>query len=110
MRLDPRHYWAQLQLGRCLLGLGRGDESVEAFAACIALRPDSHWAYSSRGLANSFSASLDKALADLNRAARLDPDFQAARLNRGVVYWLRDDTAKALADFGAVLAAAPTNG
>jgi tetratricopeptide (TPR) repeat protein len=107
LRLNPRHYWAQYQLGRCLLALGRGPEAVEALAVCVAMRPDSSWAYTSRGLANALSGRSDEALIDLNRAVRLDPDFQPARLNRGVVHWLRDETEAATADFTAVLAAAP---
>ena len=103
--LDPRHYWAQFQLGRCLLALGRGPEAVEALSACVAMRPNSVWAYATRGLASGLSGRPKEALADLDRAVELDPDFQPARLNRGVVHWLQEDAAAAMADFSAVLAA-----
>lgn len=103
LRLDPRHYWARFQFGRCLLALGRGPEAVEALSGCIAVRPDSPWAYTARGLANALSSRPDEALVDLDRAVLLDPDFQPARLNRGIVYWLQDNTDAARADFTAVL-------
>jgi tetratricopeptide (TPR) repeat protein len=105
LRLDPRHYWAQYQLGRCLLALGRPREAVEALAACVAMRPDSPWAYTTRGLARALSGDPGEATADLNRALKLDPAFQPARLNRGVVHWLLDHPDAAIADFDAVLAA-----
>ena len=105
LRLDPRHYWAQFQLGRCLLALGRGPEAVEALSACVAMRPDSPWAYSTRGLASALSGRPEEALVDLDRAVQLDPSFQPARLNRGVVHWLQENTDAAMTDFTAVLAA-----
>ena len=104
LQLDPRHYWARFQLGRCLLALGREPEAVEALSACIAIRPDSPWAYTTRGLASALSGRSDEALRDLDFAVNLDPDFQPARLNRGIVYWLRDDTNAAFSDFSAALA------
>ncbi len=94
LQQNPRHYWAQLQLGRCLLALGRGPEAVEALSTCIATRPLAPWAYTTRGLANALSGRAHEALADLDRAVQLDPLFQPARLNRGVVHWLRQAPAQ----------------
>ena len=105
LALEPQHYWARYQLGRCLLALGRGPEAIEALSACIALRPSSPWAYSTRGLANGLSGRPREAIADLDDALRFDPDFQPARLNRGVVHWLERENESALNDFAAVLAA-----
>jgi tetratricopeptide (TPR) repeat protein len=105
LQLDPQHYWARYQLGRCLLASGHGPEAVEALSACIALRPATPWAYATRGLANALSSQPQAALNDLNEAVRLDSDFQPARLNRGMVHWLLGDAESAVADFNAVLAA-----
>ena len=104
LQQDPRHYWAQLQLGRCLLALGRSPEAIEALSTCIATRPLAPWAYTTRGLANALSGRAHEALADLDRAVQLDPLFQPARLNRGVVHWRRASTSAAPADFDAALA------
>src|SRR5262245_15332480 len=38
LALDPRHFWARFQLGRCLMGLGHHAEGAEALAACVALK------------------------------------------------------------------------
>src|SRR5262249_23687495 len=105
LQSDPQHYWAQFQLGRCLLAQDHNSEAVEALGACIALRPDSPWAYTIRGLANALAGHNVDATRDLDRALQLSPDFQPARLNRGVAYLLANDTTSALADFDAALAA-----
>lgn len=104
VRLDPRHYWAHYQMGRCLLALGHRDEAAQALGACLALRPDVPWAYSTRGLASALAGQPAEAVADLNRALELDPDFRPARVNRGVVRWLAGETDAALVDFDAALA------
>jgi tetratricopeptide (TPR) repeat protein len=105
LQLEPRHYWARFQLGRCQLALGHDPEAVETLSACIAIRPNSPWAYTTRGLANARVGHKTEALADLDRAVQLDPEFQPARLNRGIVYWISGNTDQAVADFNAVLAA-----
>jgi tetratricopeptide (TPR) repeat protein len=104
VRLDPQQFWSQFQIGRCSLTLRQGPEAVEALTACVALRPDSPWGYSMRGLVLGELNRYAEAEENLSRAIELDPDFRPARLSRGVVYWLqkkKDDAA--LADFDAVL-------
>jgi tetratricopeptide (TPR) repeat protein len=103
IRLNPQHYWAHFQLGRCYLSLGRGPEAVQALGVCVALRPAAPWAYSTRGLAYGLLGQFTDAHVDLNQALRLDPDFLPARLHRGFVYWRQDRPGEALADFHAVL-------
>ncbi|MBI3465424.1 MAG: protein kinase, partial [Planctomycetes bacterium] len=103
---DPEHYWSQFQLGRCYMGLGRLAQAVEALGTCVALRPQSPWGYSARGLALG-AGPRDKdasdPIEDLTRAIELAPGFRPSRLNRGVLYWLRRDYDRALQDFDAVL-------
>ena len=82
VQLDPHHYWAH-QTGRCLLALGRAQEAVEAFTGCIAIRPSSPWAYTSRGLAHAMIGHSKSAIEDLNRAVKLKSDFAPALLNAG---------------------------
>jgi tetratricopeptide (TPR) repeat protein/tRNA A-37 threonylcarbamoyl transferase component Bud32 len=107
LRADPSHYWSHFQLGRCLLSLGRAEEGVQALAACVALRKDSPWGYSARGVALTTLKRFDDAAADLNRAIELDPGSRLLLMNRGVLEWLRGDTKPALADFDAALADPP---
>jgi serine/threonine protein kinase/Tfp pilus assembly protein PilF len=104
LELEPRNYWARFQLGRCLFEFGRTAESIEALSTCIALRPESPWAYSARGLAQAFAGQPNAATADLDRAIELDPEFEPARLSRGFVrFWLLHDAKSALNDFDALL-------
>jgi serine/threonine protein kinase/tetratricopeptide (TPR) repeat protein len=101
---EPGYFWAQYQLGRCFLALGRNSEAAEALGACVALRPESPWSYVSRGFALALQDRYAEAIADLDRALRLDPGCQPARLNRGWIYLAQKQYDKALADFDAVLA------
>jgi tetratricopeptide (TPR) repeat protein/tRNA A-37 threonylcarbamoyl transferase component Bud32 len=108
LEIDPTHYWAHLQRGRCYLSLGRAAEAVEALGACVALRPEAPWGYSARGFALAVLKRFPEAERDLNWVVQQFPEFQPGRLNRGVVYWLQGEREKAdaaLDDFQAVLQA-----
>jgi tetratricopeptide (TPR) repeat protein len=103
VQLDPHHYWAQYQTGRCLLALGREQEAIEAFTGCVAIGSSSPWAYTSRGLAHAMAGHAKLASEDLNQAVKLQPTFAPALLNRGFVkFWLLHDVDAALEDFNRV--------
>jgi tetratricopeptide (TPR) repeat protein/tRNA A-37 threonylcarbamoyl transferase component Bud32 len=104
LAIDPNHYWARLQLGRCLQSLGRFPEAAEALGACIAVRPKAHWGYSALGLALAEQGRSVEAEHVLNQAIAIDPDARLPRLHRGVVSWRQKRYDEAVADFGAVLA------
>src|SRR5205823_4170342 len=89
LRAEPNHYWANFQLGECLMSLGRGEEGSQALNACVALRPDSPYGYGARGLALMTLQRVDDAAADFERAIQLDPGSRKHKLNRGVMAWLR---------------------
>src|SRR5262249_34148978 len=91
------------QLGRCYLGLGRGSDAVAALDAFVALRLDSPWGYSARGLSFALLKQFERAQGDLDKALRLSPDFRPAMLNRGVTFWLQKKYPEARADFDAGL-------
>lgn len=75
VELQPDHYWAHLQLGRCYMGLGRPAEAVGALSACVALRPQASWAYAVRGLAYALMKDYRRALRDLDRLVAESPEF-----------------------------------
>src|SRR5207249_909370 len=104
-QLQPNHYWSHFQLGRCYLSLGKASEALAALNAYVALRPDSPWGYSARGLALGLMKQFAEAERDLNPDLnlKLSRDFQPARLNRGVVYWLQKRHQAALRQLDAVL-------
>jgi serine/threonine protein kinase/Flp pilus assembly protein TadD len=103
LRIEPNHYWAQFQLGRCCLSLGRDDEAVAALNTCVALRPQEPWGYSARGLALALLGRFNDARQDLDHAISLRPDFKPAFLNRGVCDWLESKSDSAIADLNAAL-------
>jgi tetratricopeptide (TPR) repeat protein len=100
---DPAHYWARFQLARCYLALGRTAESVEAFSACIALRPQTPWAYTAKALALALLHRFEEGHRDLDRALAVAPDSLPARLNRGVLFRLQNDPVRAAAEFDRLL-------
>jgi tetratricopeptide (TPR) repeat protein len=51
---------------------------VAAFAACVALAPESGWCVYNRGLAFAAAGQSHRAAADFERAAALDPAFRDA--------------------------------
>ncbi len=104
LAIDPDHYWARLQLGRCLQSLGRFAEAAEALGACVAIRPEAPWGYSALGLALAEQGRYDEAEHVLNRAIGIDADARPPRLHRGVVSWRQKKYDAAVADFEAVLA------
>lgn len=105
IRIQSDHFWSHFQLGRCLLSLGRHAEGTEALGTCIALRPDSPWSYSARGLALAMLQRYDEAHADFDQALSLDDTFLPASLNRGVAHMLAGSRDKALQSFSALLMA-----
>jgi serine/threonine protein kinase/predicted Zn-dependent protease len=104
LAIDPDHFWARFQVGRCLQTLGRFPEAAEVLGGCIAIRPKAPWGYSALGLALAEQGRFDEAERMLNQAIGLDPDARAPRLHRGFVYWRQKKYNEAVADFEAVLA------
>ncbi len=100
--MQPNHYWANFQLGRCLLSLGKTEEAVLALGTCVALRPKAPWGWSTRGLAQSVREKFAEGQRDLDQALKLDPKFQPALLNRGAMRVQQKQFDKALIDFDAV--------
>jgi len=103
LTIKPDDYWCHFQLGRCYLRSGRFSEGIETLGACVALRPNAPWGYSTRGLALGLQRSYHRAEQDLDRALNLDPSFRPARLNRGVIFWIQGKYDEALSDFDMVL-------
>ncbi len=103
IRLRTGDFWSHFQMGRCYVSLGKYSEGVETFGACVALRPESPWSYSARGLALAMLERFDEAIADLDRAVEVDGNFLPARLNRGVANWLAVNREEAENEFTRLL-------
>ena len=85
-RRHPDHFWINLHLGSCCLGIepAQPDEAVRYLTAAQALRPESAAAHNNLGLALSAKAwpiSSDEAIASYREAIRLKPDLWLAHYN-----------------------------
>jgi tetratricopeptide (TPR) repeat protein len=83
---NPDDYGGWFIKARCHDVLGQYEEARIAYATCAALRPISAEPVFARGnLAFRHGKDVDQALADLDRAVRLDPGHFEARLTRALV-------------------------
>ncbi|WP_249142766.1 tetratricopeptide repeat protein [Bradyrhizobium sp. AUGA SZCCT0160] len=65
-------------------------------------------AYCNRGHGLTEKRELDAAMADLNEAIKLDPDYACAYTNRGRVYAFKRELDHAISDYDAALRIDPT--
>lgn len=110
VRLDPSHFWAQFQLGVCLLHLGRPTEARASFSVVIALQPTFHGGYFNRAMASVALKDHREALTDLDKVLELDRANAPALLHRAHALATVGDWAKAMIDLDAVLAAKDPGG
>lgn len=99
---DPSAFWPNLYLARCDYRLGNPEAALIAASVCVALEPDKAPCYYNRGLIRK-ALGDDDALADFDRALRLDPISTAALVERGKLLAERKQFTAALADFTTAL-------
>ena len=99
LQIDPNNFWSLYQMGLCHMLDGQPAAAVAAYTVCISLRPEEAICYVSRGTAYGDINQTDDALADLEKAQQLDPNFWAVFLNRGAVHLARKEFPQAEADF-----------
>jgi serine/threonine protein kinase len=76
--LEPQGLWPNFARGRCAYLLGRHQEALLSFTACVALAPDSAVCWYNRGLVREALGEVGPALRDYERALRLDPGLTPA--------------------------------
>jgi serine/threonine protein kinase len=103
VEMDPEFVWAYWQLGRCFSLLQEPKAAGQSLAGCAALRPVSAPGHTIRGVALVTLGRYDEAAATITHGMEMDLTFRPARLQRGWVYWLQKEYAKAKADLDAVL-------
>jgi serine/threonine protein kinase/tetratricopeptide (TPR) repeat protein len=101
LRLNPRHYWSQVQRGICHQELGEYDLAAGDFGVCIGLWPEFAWGYFNRGVTLDRLGRHAEAIADYTAAVERDSEFVPAFLNRGLARLELRDWPEALADFDA---------
>jgi tetratricopeptide (TPR) repeat protein len=95
---EPRHFWAQLYLGKCLYLAGRFSEAQVPLSIAEALN-DAAPQCACNLAANAVQlGQLDLAMEKHSRALHLDPDFAPAYLGRGNLFLLKNKWSDALGD------------
>lgn len=82
---------------------GRTQEAIKTMSNYIANTPDEPAGYYQRGWFKDHSGDIEGALEDYTMAITLQPNVAYAYLNRGVLYRLKGENAKAESDFKQVV-------
>lgn len=82
---------------------GRTQEAIKTMSDYIANTPDEPAGYYQRGWFKNHSGDIEGALEDYTMAITLQPNVAYAYLNRGVLYRLKGENAKAESDFKQVV-------
>jgi tetratricopeptide (TPR) repeat protein len=98
-----------LALGDAAYDRGACDEAIAAYSRAIELDPHFAEAYNNRAYTAMRRQDYAAALADLDAAIALRPDYGYALMNRGDIYnyYYRVDRRRAIADYDRVLALGP---
>lgn len=96
---EPRHLGALYNQGVLLHELRRYEEAVASYDRALAIRAQAPLILFSRANALGELRRIDEALADFDRAIALDPQFDQAKRNRGILKLLIGDFAGGLVDY-----------
>lgn len=91
------------QKANILDNAGRTQEAIKTMSDYLANTPDEPAGYYQRGWFKDHSGDIEGALEDYTMAITLQPNVAYAYLNRGVLYRLKGENAKAESDFKQVV-------
>ena len=111
LNVDATHFWSHLQKGRCHLLIDQPKEALGELNSAVALRPESAWAWTVRGFAQSIPplSHFEAAEHDLDHALELDSKFAIARLYRGAARLLHNQFEAAKEEFRSLTKEYPEN-
>lgn len=107
---DPRNVDKFIALGVAQAGARQAREAVETFTRGLAVSPNNAMLLRWRGHRYLSLREFDKAMADFNRAARIDSTIYGIWYHRGIVRFMRGDFAGAADDFARAIPLAPDPG
>jgi tetratricopeptide (TPR) repeat protein len=74
--LQPQGLWPNFYQGACAYRRARYEDAVNAFTACIAIKPEWAGGYYNRALAHTAVGRTERARRDFDRASQLDPGMR----------------------------------
>ncbi len=83
---DPWNLQAWIALGNDYFDLQQAQSSVEAYAKALALKPDNPDVLTDQGVMYRQLGAIDKAIADFQKAGRINPRHLQSWFNLGIVY------------------------
>ena len=92
MVLDPNNVDIQLSLGDLFMAQGDLDKAIKTYCDAIAVDPLNFMTYAKTGLALWEKDYLEESVVAFHKSIELNPDFEIAQNNLGVVYldWYGD--------------------
>ena len=83
---DPKNYQIKLSLGDALMAKGDVENAIRAYCDAISCEPENFRAYSKAGLALWENDMIEEAMVALHKSIDLNPNFDIAQNNLGVIY------------------------
>jgi tetratricopeptide (TPR) repeat protein len=102
--MQPDAFWPNFYQGKCAYRLQHWDQALAAFSICIALAPDNADCYYNRALVHTALRQPDKAIDDYGLALKHNPRLASAALNRGTLYYQKNQLAESATDLRRALA------
>ena len=84
--LDPDNVDIQLSLGDLYMTQGDLDKAIKTYCDAITTTPENYLSYAKAGLALWEKDYLEEAIVAFHKSIELNPDFEIAQNNLGVVY------------------------
>ncbi len=108
LAVNPEHAPARLGRARLLYDMGRFNDALADYDKALATDPNDARAWNGRGAVLNAQKRGGDAIASFDKALQLKPDLADALANRAYLRWSeRGDSAGAISDFQAALAADP---
>ena len=86
MVLDPNNVDIQLSLGDMYMAQGDLDRAIKTYCDAIAVDPENYLTYAKTGLSLWEKDYLEESIVAFHKSIELNPDFEIAQNNLGVVY------------------------
>ncbi len=86
IELDEKNYDIKISLGDALMAKGDVENAIRAYCDAISCEPENYRAYSKAGLALWENDMIEEAMVSYHKSIDLNPNFDIAQNNLGVIY------------------------